>query len=67
MYAGALEDGTATDLSLEEGAAAKPAAHTPYEALRAADGEEEGQHKVAAASAYERRRSYGRGFAAMFL
>jgi hypothetical protein len=58
---GAIEAGEADNIFAEEGEA-KAAAHSAYESLKQETGA-----KVTAASAYERRRGFSRGFAAMFL
>ncbi len=61
---GAIEAGEAENIFAEEGEA-KAAAHSPYESLK--QGTQQQQPKIAAASAYERRRNPFRSFAAMFL
>ncbi|GLC34388.1 hypothetical protein PLESTB_000734200 [Pleodorina starrii] len=61
LYGGAIEAGEAENIFAEEGET-KAAAHSAYESLKQDTGA-----KVTAASAYERRKGFSRGFAAMFL
>ncbi|KAG2434662.1 hypothetical protein HXX76_007555 [Chlamydomonas incerta] len=62
LYGGAIEAGEAENIFAKEGEAKPAAAHSAYEGLK-----QETQVKLAAASAYERRKVPSRGFAAMFL